>query len=518
MALALQCKKNRQAESSIVKIMIGVRLTRKSCFMLAPVLFLSLTHAQTKEDRIGPIVSALHGQDFSRALDLLHAALKESPGNAVLWTMQGKAYAGEGNNKEALASFANALRIAPDDIPALQGEAQIDFDAGSAAAIPILKHLLRLRHDDKTTHGMLAVLEYRQGNCAAAVPHFEKVGALFDAQVDALHAYAICLVRLKQINRAAAIFERALALEPGNRQERKVVASIQLMAHQPQAAIATLQPVLGLDKPDVETLELASAAYEASNQTDQAVDLLKQAISLDPTDVSLYLHFADISSVHQSFQVGINVVNDGISQQPKAAPLYFARGVLYVQTGQYDQAQADFEKAYELDPKQSLSAAAQGLAAVEANDLDKALSTVQAKLKARPNDPTLLYLEADILVKKEAEPGTPEFHLAMRSAKQAIALRPTLGPAHAVLAKLYLQKDEYREAIRQCKKALEIDPKDQTSLYRLILALRKSGNDNGVPALLKRLASIRQQTTKEEMDHYRYKLVEGSSEEQPAQP
>jgi tetratricopeptide (TPR) repeat protein len=496
-------------------------LPQKGWFLFATVSFvlfvLLAAPAQDPGDRINAINAALHNREFGAALELLRPALQMAPNNEQLWAMQGKAYAGEGHNKEALASFDHALKIAPDYIPALQGEAQINFDAGSAAAIPVLRHLLRLRRDDRTSHGMLAVLEYRQGNCAAAVPHFEQAGVLFDAQVDALHAYAICLVRLKQIDQAAKIFERALALEPDNQQERKLAASIELMAHQPQAAIATLGPMLS-NKSDVETLELASAAYEAANQTDQAVNLLKQAIYLDPTDVSLYLHFADISSVHQSFQVGINVVNDGISQQPKAAPLYFARGVLYVQTGQFDQAQADFEKAYELDPSQSLSAAAQGLAALEANDLDKALATVQAKLKAKPDDPTLLYLEADVLVKKEAEPGTPEFQLAMRSARRAIVLRPSLGPAHAVLAKLYLQANQYPEAIEQCKKALEIDPKDQTSLYRLIQALRKTGNDNDVPALLKRLASIRQQTTKEEMEHYRYKLVEGSTEEQPAQP
>jgi tetratricopeptide (TPR) repeat protein len=497
-------------------------LPQKGWLLFATVSFvlfaLSVTSAQDPGNRIDTINAALHNREFEAALELLRPALQIAPNNEQLWTMQGKAYAGEGHDKEALASFDHALKIAPDYIPALQGEAQINFDAGSAAAIPILQHLLRLRRDDRTSHGMLAVLEYRQGNCAAAAPHFEKAEALFDAQVDALHAYAICLVRLKQIDQAAKIFEHALALEPDNQQERKLAASIELMAHQPQAAIATLGPMLSSNKPDVETLELASAAYEAGDQTDQAVDLLKQAINLDPTDVSLYLHFADISSVHQSFQVGINVVNDGISQQPKAAPLYFARGVLYVQTGQFDKAQADFEKAYELDPNQSLTAAAQGLAALEANDLDKALATVQTKLKAKPDDPTLLYLEADVLVKKEAEPGTPEFQLAMRSARRAIALRPNLGPAHAVLAKLYLQAGQYPEAIEQCKKALEIDPKDQTSLYRLIQALRKTGNDNEVPSLLKRLASIRQQTTKEEMEHYRYKLVEGSTEEQPAQP
>lgn len=99
--------------------------------------------------------------------------------------------------------------------------------------------------------------------------------------------------------------------------------------------------------------------------------------------------------------------------------------------------------------------------------------------------------------------------IAMRSAKKAVSLRPTLGPAHAVLAKLYLQAGQYTEAVEQCRKALDIDPKDKTSLYRLIQALRNTGNNNELPGLLKRLALLRQESTKEEMEHYRYILVEG---------
>jgi tetratricopeptide (TPR) repeat protein len=179
--------------------------------------------------------------------------------------------------------------------------------------------------------------------------------------------------------------------------------------------------------------------------------------------------------------------------------------------GQYDSAQADFEKAYELDPSQSLSVAAQGLAAAEANDLDRALTTVRAKLERRPNDPVLLYLEADVLTQKGAEPGSPDFQVAMRSAKKAVSLKPALAPARAVLAKLYLQAGQYQESAAQCRKALEIDPKDQTSLYRLIQALRKTGKNDEIPGLLKRLALLRQEGTKEEREHSRFKLVEGDA-------
>jgi tetratricopeptide (TPR) repeat protein len=228
---------------------------------------------------------------------------------------------------------------------------------------------------------------------------------------------------------------------------------------------------------------------------------------LDPRNVSLYLDFANIAFAHESFQVGIDVISEGMSLQPRAAQLYVARGVLYVQLAQYDKAEADFEKAYELDPHQSLSTAAQGLAAVQANDLDHALASIQSKLERKPNDALLLYLQADVLSQNAADVASPEFQLAMRSAKKAVSLQPTLGAARGVLAKLYMQEGKYPEAVEQCREALKSDPKDQTALYRLIQALRKTGQTSEIPGLVKRLAELREQATREERERYRYKLI-----------
>ena len=280
------------------------------------------------------------------------------------------------------------------------------------------------------------------------------------------------------------------------------------MVHRPDDALATLQPLLQASSPEPETLELAATAYEDSKDTPQAVATLRQAILLDPRNVNFYVDFANISSAHDSFQVGIDVVSDGIGQLPKAAQLYLARGALYVQLAQYDKAEADFETAHELDPHQSLSSAAQGMLAAQENDLDRALATVQAKLAQRPKDALLLYLQADFLSQKGAEPGTPEFQLAMRSAKQAVALQPSLSGARTVLAKLYLDAGNYSEAIEQCRKTLDRDPKDQTALYHLIQGLRKSGDTRDIPDLLKRLAQLRKQAAREQSERYQYRLVE----------
>jgi tetratricopeptide (TPR) repeat protein len=224
--------------------------------------------------------------------------------------------------------------------------------------------------------------------------------------------------------------------------------------------------------------------------------------------VSLYVDFANIAFTHQSFETGVEMLNAGLTAQPNAAPLYLARGVLYVQLADYEKAEADFERAERLDPGQSLSATALGLVAEEKHqDPEQALATLRSQLAARPKDADLLYLQAALLSQKAPVPGSQEFILAVRSALQAVALQPDLLSAHDVLAKLYLQSGQTELAIKECRQSLTRDPKDQTALYHLVLALRKADSKSEVPGLLKRLAQARQEATRDEAERNRYKLV-----------
>ena len=500
----------RSERIGTVHCMAGMHLLRRTrVFLIASLL--GWNAWSQPPDRLDAISAALNDRSFANALQLLRPALAASPNDPQLWAMQGTAYAGMGNNKEALASFQRSLKIAPDYLPALKGSAQIEFETGRAAGIPLLEKILRAKPNDLTAHGMLAVLEYQQGDCVAALPHFEKAASLFESRPAALHAYAACLVKEKRFEKAAEVFHKSLAPNPEDPQGLRILASIQLMAQHPQDAINTLEPLL-IANPDASTLELASQAYEQSHDTERAVATLRQAILLEPTNVNLYVDFAAISAKHQSFQVGINVVDDGINLQPKAAPLYFARGMLYVQLSEYEKAQSDFDTAYKFDPMQSLTAAAQSLTAVQQNDLGRALTGVQEKLAGRPNDPILLYMQADVLAQQDPQPGTAEFQTAMNSAKKAVAMNPALGPAHTVLAKLYMVEGQYPEAAAECRRALQADPTDQTAVYHLIRALRKTDQRGEIPDLLKQYALLRQQAANKKREENRFKLVEGDSQ------
>ena len=464
--------------------------------------------AQTSNSGIASITSALRAGQFEEALQLLKPELDQNPNNPQLWTLRGIALSGKDDKKLALVAFRHALTISPDYLPALEGAAQIAYETGDKDAIPLLLHVLQLRPDDPTSHAMLGVLDSRRGNCREAVTHFDRSGSLLDSQPQALQQYGACLVRLKETDHAIAVFARALQ-QSNDPSTRYRLASVQMIAQHPKDTIATLQPLLERNSPDADVLELAAMAYEADENTPEAVRVLRQAIVSNPRDVNLYLDFANVCLDHQSFSVGVDMMNAGLEAQPKAAPLYVARGVLYVQLAEYDKAEADFQKADFLSPREALGSAAEGLAAVQENDPDHALATVQVKLAKKPNDPFLLYLRADILTQKGPEPGSTEFREAMQSAQKAIAIRPSLGAARDVLAKLYLQSGQNEAAIEQSRKALSSDPKDQTALYHLIQALRKGGQKKDeIPGLLKQLAQLRMEATKQEAEHNRYKLVE----------
>jgi tetratricopeptide (TPR) repeat protein len=465
--------------------------------------------AQTGADAtsISAIQSALRAGDNDRALTLLQTQLQDFPKDVRLWTLEGIALAQLGRNREALAAYDKALALSPDYLAALEGAAELEYKAGSTRAIPLLQRILKVRPDEPTTHAMLAALAYKKHDCATAIEHFQKSGPVLSSQPIALEEYGACLMDLQKPDDALPVFEQILTLQPNDPHARYNLAVVQFTAQHSADAIGTLQPLLEAGEPDPDVLDLASAAYEETGDTPRAVRLLRQAIVASPQKVKYYVDFAALSFKHQSFQVGVEMIDAGLTQLPKAARLYIARGILYIQIGQFEKGQADFEVANKLDPGQASAAVAEGLAQMQSSNLDQALKTVQTELKAHPSDAFLHYLKAEIISQGGPAVGTPEFNEAVKAASRAVQLQPDFPLARNVLGNLYLQSGQNEKAIEQCRAILRENPNDQIAVYHLLLALRKINDPKGeVPGLVKRLAELRAQSQQQEASANRYKL------------
>jgi len=478
--------------------------------------------AQTGADTssISAIQSALRAGDNEQALTLVHSQLQYFPKDVRLWALEGIALTHLDRDKEALVAYNKALAISPDYLPALEGAAELEYKAGSTRAVPLLQRILKVRPDEPTTHAMLAALAYKKHDCPAAVEHFQKSGPVLSSQPSALEEYGACLMDLQKPDDALSVFEQILTLQPNDPHARYNLAVVQFTAQHSADAVATLQPLLEASAPDPDVLDLASAAYEDTGDTPRAVNLLRQAIVANPQKVKYYVDFAALSFKHESFRVGVEMIDAGLTQLPNAARLYIARGILYIQMGQFEKGQSDFEAANRLDPGQASAAVAEGLAQMQSSNLDQALKTVETELKAHPNDAFLHYLKAEIISQGGPAVGTPEFNEAVKSASRAVQLQPDFPLARNVLGNLYLESGQNEKAIEQCRAVLRENPHDQIAVYHLLLALRKINDPKGeVPGLVKRLAELRAQSQQQEASANRYKLyIQGEQPPRAAEP
>jgi tetratricopeptide (TPR) repeat protein len=370
------------------------------------------------------ITAALRAKRFQEALDLSRAARRTSPKEVRILVLEGMALTGLRKDTEALKAFRSAIEISPDYIPAMEAAAEIEYRQGRPEAAAHLRRILELQPNEPTAHGMLGALAWKQHDCSGAVQHFTQAKAAITAQPDALREYGACLLQMKRPEEAAGVFRRWMAIRPQDRRPRYSLAVSLMDAGRFRDAIAALEPLAGAQNPDPVALELISTAHEALGETPEAVAVLRQAVLLDPRNQNLYLDFASLSFTHQSFQVGIDMINAGLTQIPDSSALYLARGVLYVQLAEYDKADADFDKSERLDPKRALGGIARGLSQIQQNNLGQALVTVRSQLKITPKDEFLHYVLAELLSRQGAQAGTPEFQQAVDAAAEAVRLKP----------------------------------------------------------------------------------------------
>jgi tetratricopeptide (TPR) repeat protein len=488
--------------------------------MICALMLVVQAAAQSPAAGVQAAQAALRAGNFAQAFELASTQLKQTPKDPKLWTLQGIALNGLRREKDALSAYNQALAIAPEYLPALEGAAQLEYQAGSARAVLLLNRILKQRPDEPTSHAMLADLAYKQRDCATTARHFARAGQVISSQPAALGEYASCLLELRRADEAIPVFREMVALMPGDLRPRYDLAVAQVDGHHAKDALETLEPLLQANPPDSDVLDLAATAYEDEGNTPKAVELLRQAIVANPKKARYYVDFATISFNHQSFQVGVDMVNAGLQQLPDAAELYVARGIMYIQLAQYEKGEADFQTATRLDPGQTSGAVAQGMAQIQQSNLEEALATVNAQLKSHPQDPFLHYLKAQILMQKGTAAGSAEFRQAIASATRATELKPDFVLPRDILASLYLKSGQFDQAVEQCRLALKGNASDQEALYHLIQALRQSGkgSKSEMAELVKRLGELRQQSRSAEALNNRYKLYEPGKAETGAQP
>lgn len=184
--------------------------------------------------------------------------------------------------------------------------------------------------------------------------------------------------------------------------------------------ITELLETLVEQEPSNNFFRLAVAGHHRQQKNlEEAARHLQQAISNDPSDASAYHELAFTLKEMKNYPEALRAEEAAIVLQPQRSEFRGVRGMIWVETGQFQKAKSEFEHVLKMDPNNAIAWNNLGNACRALNELPEAKKAYQ----------------------------------------KAIELSPHYAYPHNGLATILVAQGQPREAIRSFERAIELDPK-----------------------------------------------------------
>jgi tetratricopeptide (TPR) repeat protein len=165
------------------------------------------------------------------------------------------------------------------------------------------------------------------------------------------------------LDRALADFDEAIRLDPKNAWAYSARGELYKNRGDVDHALADLSESIRLDPNYAVAYFFRSELYKARGGLDHALADLNDSIRLDPNNAAAYFTRGSISYIKGNNAAALADFTSSIRLAPNDAATYFNRGVAYFVVGNHAaDAEADFKKASELNPKDDYVALWQDLA------------------------------------------------------------------------------------------------------------------------------------------------------------
>ena len=156
--------------------------------------------------------------------------------------------------------------------------------------------------------------------------------------------------------------------------------------------------------------------------------------------------------------------------EPKdKAITYQNRGAAYSETGKYEQAILDFNKAIELNPLHSVFYWSRGRIYRKQGANERAILDFNKTIELKPDD-ALAYYERGVVYASKAR-----FYEAIANFDKAIELNPNDARMYCGRGVTYSDMGNYNAAIVDLENAIELDPRDALAYQNCSFACRHTG-------------------------------------------
>ncbi len=446
------------------------------------------------------------GQLSSAEAELRQAA-KSAPANPEVWSTLGTVLAMQQKLAESTAAFRQAVKLDPANLISRRYLAANLWQLHQyPEAKTNLQIILRAKPDDAAAKLLLGMVSENSGDYTSAARMLASVPEEVHKQPESIAALARSYYHLQQKEKARATLKQ-LSEHPAGSQAAFLGAQIADEMQDYETARNLLLPIRST-YPDHAKLEftLALVAYHAGqfaecqsilqglftsgNQTasalnlqgwcyqkqgkrSEAVESLKQAISLSPTEEANYLDLTKVLVQQRSLPRALEVAKHTTEIFPNSADAYESRALVEVEMGQFTDAIESYTHASQINPSQPKILLGIAQAQAGAGLIKEAFASFEAGLKEFPKDARFKASYAAVLL-KQADSGDMQAEVrANQLLREAIVIDPSLADAHYQLGNIALNHDQIAEAEKHFKEVARLDPNNPQGHFALARVYRR---------------------------------------------
>jgi tetratricopeptide (TPR) repeat protein len=424
----------------------------------ATVVVLVMAGCQNADDQLALAEKYVGDDKHQEAMEAYDTAIELKPDHAIAYHNRGLLHVKLGQNDKAFSDYDKAIEL-DDSFPgAYRDRGRLHLQLNDfEQAIADFSRILELEPDDSPAFRERGLAYSATSQLDKALQDFDKAISLDAKDVGAWQNRGGVHAQLGNSQDALRDFSKVIELKPDDKQAYIDRGTEYSKKGDFVKAITDFDKVIELEPDDPQAYVRRASAYSGNRDFVKAIGDFHKAIELDPEDSDTirergWAQFLKRKGKGNSFKA-IEDLSRAIEANSKDATALNYRGQVLSGQSEWDKAIEDFDAAIKLKPKFYEAFCNRGSARVGKGEVDEAVADFNAAIKLNEQD-ALGYL-----LRGKLNAGT-DVAKALADFDAAISRNSDYVEAYVLRSQMRLRQAAWDQAIQDCNKVLELDPKN----------------------------------------------------------
>jgi tetratricopeptide (TPR) repeat protein len=341
------------------------------------------------------------------------------------------------------------------------------------------KKVVKLQPTNGKAYAHLGLIEAREEHYPEAIAHYRKARSLDPAIPQLSLNLGLALFKSGNFRDAASVFEAELQRRP-NPPDAQRLTLLAGMAHygarEYGPAIPYLKEAAAADQQNLPLRMTLAHCYIWTKQWDAAMGVYKEILTINPDSAEADMIAGEALDGEGDGEGAVQQFRAAVKANPKEPNVHFVLGYLLWTRKQFDEAIAEFHAELANDPDNNQAMLYLGDIYVRLGQFDTAKGILAKAAKYPTTDP-LIHLDMGIVYME-----TDDQNGAVRELKKAVEMEPDSVNAHFRLAKIYLSMGKKDEAKTEFALAKTLTIKMNQDLFKKIKEGNARPDAGGQPA------------------------------------